>query len=48
VTTILIVDDEPGVRDLLHDALENAGYDTELASNGAEALDLLRRGGADL
>lgn len=48
MTTILIVDDEPGVRDLLHDALENAGYDTELASNGAEALDAVRRGNADL
>src|SRR6202167_2193595 len=43
MTTILIVDDEPGVRDLLRDALEVAGYQTELASNGAEALDLLRR-----
>ena len=48
MTTILIVDDEPGVRDLLHDALDNAGYETELASNGAEALDLLRRKSADI
>jgi two-component system OmpR family response regulator len=48
VTTILIVDDEPGVRDLLRDALEVAGYQTELASNGAEALDLLRRRDCDL
>ena len=48
MTTILIVDDEPGVRDLLQDALENAGYQTELASNGAEALDQLRRKSADI
>ena len=48
MTTILIVDDEPGVRDLLRDALEVAGYQTELASNGAEALDLLRRHNCDL
>jgi len=48
MTTILIVDDEPGVRDLLRDALEVAGYSTELASNGAEALDLLRRHDCDL
>ena len=48
MTTILIVDDEPGVRDLLRDALEIAGYDTQLASNGAEALDQLRRHHADL
>lgn len=45
---ILIVDDEPGVRDLLQDALEGAGYQTELASNGAEAIDQLRRLNADL
>lgn len=45
---ILIVDDEPGVRDLLQDALEGAGYQTQLASNGAEALDHLRRLNADL
>jgi len=48
MTTILVVDDEPGVRDLLRDALEVAGYQTELASNGAEALDLLRRHDCDL
>ena len=48
MTTILIVDDEPGVRDLLRDALEIAGYETSVASNGAEALDLLRRGDASL
>ena len=48
MTTILIVDDEPGVRDLLRDALEIAGYQTEVAANGAEALDVLRRHNADL
>jgi two-component system OmpR family response regulator len=48
MATILIVDDEPGVRDLLRDALEIAGYETQLASNGAEALDQLRRHHADL
>jgi two-component system OmpR family response regulator len=48
MTKILIVDDEPGVRDLLNDALEVGGYETELASNGAEALDMLRRHDCDL
>ena len=48
MTTILIVDDEPGVRDLLRDAMEIAGYQTEVATNGAEALDVLRRHNADL
>ncbi len=48
VTTILIVDDEPGVRDLLQDAFEGAGYEVACAANGAEGLDLLRRRSADL
>jgi two-component system OmpR family response regulator len=48
VTTILIIDDEPGVRDLLQDALGNAGYHVECATNGADGLDQLRRRSADL
>jgi len=48
VTTILIIDDEPGVRDLLQDALSNAGYVVECATNGADGLDQLRRRSADL
>ena len=48
MTTILIVDDEPGVRDLLQDALSNAGYVVRCAANGADGLDQLRRGSADL
>jgi two-component system OmpR family response regulator len=48
VTTILIVDDEPGVRDLLQDALSNAGYQVQCATNGADGLDQLRRRSADL
>jgi two-component system, OmpR family, response regulator len=48
MTTILIVDDEPGVRDLLQDALSNAGYVVRSATNGADGLDQLRRGSADL
>jgi two-component system OmpR family response regulator len=48
VTTILIIDDEPGVRDLLEDALGNAGYQVQCATNGADGLDQLRRRSADL
>lgn len=48
MTTILVVDDEPGVRDLLQDALEGAGYSVECATNGADGLDQLRRRSADL
>lgn len=48
MSKILIIDDEPGVRDLLEDALTSAGYETTWAANGAEGLDQLRRGSADL
>jgi two-component system OmpR family response regulator len=48
MTTVLVVDDESGVRDLLSDALRMAGYATETASNGNEAFEVLRRRRADL
>lgn len=48
MTTILIVDDEPGVRDVLQDAFEGAGYEVVVAANGAEGLDQLRRHHAEL
>lgn len=48
MATILVVDDEPGVRDVLQDALEAAGHDVVTAANGAEGLDQLRRNHADL
>lgn len=48
MTTVLVVDDEPGVRDLLSDALRIAGYETQTASNGSEALDVLHRRRADI
>ena len=48
MTRILVVDDEPGVRDLLSDALRIAGYETETATNGIEAFDVLHRRRADL
>ena len=38
---ILVVDDEPAVRDAVDRALRLAGYDTELAADGAQALDAL-------
>jgi len=48
MTTVLVVDDEPGVRDLLCDALRIAGYETETAANGVEAFEMLHRHRADL
>lgn len=35
---ILIVDDEPDIRDLLHYCLKREGYDISTAANGEEAL----------
>ncbi|WP_245500631.1 CheR family methyltransferase [Rhizobium sp. BK251] len=44
VTSILLIEDEPDVRDLLKIALEDQGHRVMAVSNGFEALDLLRRG----
>jgi two-component system response regulator MprA len=40
---ILVVDDEPAVRESLRRALELEGYEIELASDGEEALERLGR-----
>ncbi len=41
--TILVVDDEEHIRLLFKEELEDEGYGVELASNGLEALDKLKR-----
>lgn len=41
--TILIVDDDAGIRQLLAVFLEHKGYPAVAASNGAEALSLLEQ-----
>ena len=41
---MLIADDDPAIRSLLRHALEAEGFDTVLAANGREALDLIARG----
>lgn len=46
--TILVVDDEAGVRDLLCDALRIAGYETEEAADGDEALRVWKSRNVDL
>ena len=35
---ILIVEDDPAIQEILHDFIQEAGYDTALASDGVEAL----------
>lgn len=45
---ILVVDDEPHIREVICFALERAGLATTTARNGVEALQTVRRGGIDL
>lgn len=45
---VLVVDDEPGLRDFLCYELAQRGCDVIAAADGEEALRLLRRGGIDL
>jgi CheY-like chemotaxis protein len=40
---ILIVDDDPDIRDSLKEVLEDEGYEVNGVANGREALDYLRR-----
>jgi two-component system response regulator MprA len=44
---ILVVDDEPAVRESLERALRLEGYDVELAANGSEALAAVTKQPAD-
>ena len=46
--TILIVDDEPGVRTALSGVLRDEGYSVEAVSSGEECLERLTRGAVDL
>ena len=39
---ILLVDDDPDVRDVLREVLSDANHEVALAGNGAEALAMLR------
>jgi CheY-like chemotaxis protein len=39
---ILVVEDDPDVREAYEEVLEQAGYDVETAANGKLALDRLR------
>jgi CheY-like chemotaxis protein len=41
--TVLVVDDEPNVRDYLAQILRDAGFNVVTASDGGEALEIIRR-----
>ena len=41
---ILVVDDEPGIRDLLRQELQMHGYAVETASDGREAVEKIEKG----
>ena len=45
---ILVVDDEPRIRDLIREHLQYAGFTCEEAGDGAAALSVLTQGGIDL
>src|SRR5699024_5863538 len=46
--TLLVVDDEPNIRELLSTSLRFAGFDVVSAANGAEALRLAEQTDVDL
>jgi two-component system nitrogen regulation response regulator NtrX len=47
-STILIVDDEPGVRSALSGVLRDEGYSVEAVDSGEACLERVTRGGVDL
>jgi CheY-like chemotaxis protein len=47
-SSILVVDDEPAVRELVREILEGGGYEVLTACNGREAMKVLRRNLVDL
>jgi two-component system sensor histidine kinase/response regulator len=46
--TVLLVEDEPALRDLAEQALGGYGYQVLAVANGAEALDLVRTRGSEI
>jgi CheY-like chemotaxis protein len=45
---VLVVEDDPVIREVLRDALRDEGLDVREATNGGEALDLLEQWRADV
>ena len=47
MATILVIDDEPGIRDLLDTLLTRKGFDVVLADGGHKGLEIFRRARPD-
>lgn len=47
-TKILVVDDDPDIREVLVDILEGEGYEVVTRTNGEEALEAIREENPDL
>ena len=45
---ILVIDDEPGISDMIREALTRFGYTVETAANGWQGLQLLKDASFDL
>jgi len=45
---VLIIDDEPAIRQILSNAASNAGHSVAVAANGEEALECLAKGDIDV
>ena len=48
MTRIIIIDDEEDIRIVLKEIFVRAGFDVDVASDGAEGMNLIRETGADL
>ena len=48
MASILIVDDEESIRELLQEALSSGGHEFHFAANGAQAFEVLRKKRVDL
>ncbi len=48
MSSVLIIDDEPGIRTVLSDIFEDESYDVYVAADGIEGLDILDRTDIDL
>jgi len=46
--SILIVDDDPAIRDSMHEFVELSGYRSSIAASAEEAIELLKQNGIDI